>query len=97
MEISFALLIYIIIFIFIFIIAQLYKISLFSSITGAILVSLITLSALYPISLVEKLLTNNPLVRAYILIQLFSIFIILLYLVAKIITDKTCIQHMNLC
>jgi len=97
MDLKIALLLYLFIAIIVYIIARLYRITVLSSIVLALLLSIIVLSVIYPVSAVEKIFTKNYLLLTYTFIQMLTSFIILWYLIYKILSDRECISHIDVC
>ena len=89
MELSNALLIYFIIFIIIFLISHYYSITPISSFIFALFVSIIILSVIYPVSLTSKTINNSILMFIYYIIYILSTFFIMLYLIYKILSDRS--------
>lgn len=87
MELTHALLIYFFTVTIIFLLAKHNHITVWSSFILAILVGIIILSVIYPISTLDRLLSNNPLIHLYTIIQLLTFLILLFYILDCALSD----------
>ena len=88
MSLSLALLLYLLLFLLLFFLSRYYHITPWSSFILASLVSIIFLSFIYPVSLTTRLLNKDPLLIVYTLLQLSTIFLLLLYILSNIFKDR---------
>jgi len=88
MELQIALILYAIIVLTVFWLARYSGITMWSALVLSLLIGIIALSAMCPISSVERVFRGDPLFGFYALIQLTTTLIILWYILDKSLRDR---------
>lgn len=97
MNLQAALIFYLLFVIVVFLSSVKFGITKWSSLVLALLLGMLILSLLFPISSVERIMTNNPYLYVYSVLQIITIFIILWYVFYSIYNDRNCLIRVYSC
>ena len=92
-----SLLIYFVVVVLVFFLATKYKISKWSSLALSLLIGIIVLSLVFPISSIERVQVTGPYIYIYTIIQIFTVFILLWYILYSIFHDRNCVERVEMC